>query len=102
VNDDGQPDAVWQDDATRQVSVWYLGGVDGTTFAGWTWLSASPVPGWRVVGVNDFNGDRTLDLVWQNDADRSASVWFMGGPQGTALQGFAMLTTFNVSGWMLR
>ena len=102
VNDDGQPDAVWQDDATRQVSVWYLGGEDGTTFAGWTWLSASPVPGWRVVGVNDFNGDRTLDLVWQNDADRSASVWFMGGPQGTAMQGFAMLTTFNVSGWTLR
>jgi hypothetical protein len=101
MNDDGQPDAVWQNDATRQVSVWYLGGMDGATFMGWAWLNPSVVPGWRVVGVNDFNGDRKPDLVWQNDADRSASVWFMGGPQGTVMQGFAMLTTLNVSGWTL-
>jgi hypothetical protein len=68
---------------------------------GWAWLSANAIPGWRVVGVGDLNGDRTVDLVWQNDADRSASVWYMQGSLGTTLRGYGMLTTFNVAGWTL-
>ena len=76
--------------------------VQGTTYMGWAWLNPSTVAGWRVVGVNDLNGDRKPDLLWQNDVDRSASVWFMSGPQGTIVTGYAMLTTFSVSGWTLR
>jgi hypothetical protein len=92
--------AGWRIDDSRQVSVWYMGGL-GTTFMGWAWLSANAIPGWRVVGVGDLNGDRTVDLVWQNDADRSASVWYMQGSLGTTLRGYGMLTTFNVAGWTL-
>jgi hypothetical protein len=100
LNHDGYNDVVWQHDGTRQVSVWYLGG-QGTTFLGWAWLNANAVAGWHVVGVGDLNGDRTADLVWQNDTDRSASAWYMGGPQGATLQSYGMLTTFSVAGWTL-
>jgi len=52
--------------------------------------------------VSDIDRNRKPDLFWQNDADRSATVWFMGGPDGIPTQGWAWLTTFNVRGWTLR
>jgi hypothetical protein len=100
LNFDGYNDIVWQHDDSRQVLVWYIGGL-GTTVMGWAWLSANAVPGWRVVGVGDLNGDRAADLVWLNDADRTAAVWYMGGPQGATVQGYGMLTTYSVAGWTL-
>ena len=38
-NGDGKPDLVWQNDATQQVVVWYLGGSQGIA----TWVGT----GWR-------------------------------------------------------
>jgi hypothetical protein len=46
LNADGNPDLIWQNDATREVHVWYLTGPQGATLLGFGSLSG-PVPGWR-------------------------------------------------------
>src|SRR5205823_12379169 len=96
LNGDGHPDLIWQNDQTRQVSVWFMGGAQGTTFLGWTWIAATGAAGWRVVGVGDFNNDGHADLVWQNDGTRQASVWYLGGAQGSTFLGWSWLAATNV------
>ncbi|MBZ5724083.1 MAG: FG-GAP-like repeat-containing protein [Acidobacteriia bacterium] len=97
LNGDGHPDLIWQDDVTRTVTVWYMGGTQGATFLGWNYLSGT-VAGWRVVGAGDFNGDGHLDLVWQNDATRELTVWYMGGAQGATFLDWSPLSG-GVAGW---
>jgi len=43
------PDLVWQNDSSRQVTVWYMGGAGGAVFQGWNYLSAAGVPGWSAL-----------------------------------------------------
>jgi len=81
-NGDGVPDLVWQNDSTRQVTVWYMGGAGGAVFQGWNYLSAAGYPGWHVAAAADFNGDGVPDVVWQNDSTRKVLVWYMGGAGG--------------------
>ena len=97
-NGDGKPDLVWQNDATQQVVVWYLGGPQGNRFLGQNWLAQDGVAGWYVVATGDFNGDGKPDLVWQNDA-RQVAVWYMGGAQGNAFLWSDWLSSTGVTGW---
>jgi VCBS repeat protein/FG-GAP repeat protein len=98
-NGDGQPDLVWQNDATQQVVVWYLGGPQGSSFLGWAWLAQGNVAGWHVAATGDLNGDGKPDLVWQNDATQQVVVWYLGGPQGSSFLGWAWLAQDGVAGW---
>src|SRR5206468_9872127 len=86
------PDLVWQNDTTRQVTVWYMTGAGGNALQGWTYLSQAGVPGWTVVATGDFNGDGHPDLVWQNDSTRQVTVWYMGGSLGTTFLGWDWLS----------
>jgi len=79
--------------------VQYYGGSQGATFLGYDWLNSAGVPGWQVVGANDFNGDGTPDLVWQNDTTRQLRVDFYGGPQHVTPLGSAMLNASGNPGW---
>jgi VCBS repeat protein/fibronectin type III domain protein len=97
-NGDGKPDLVWQNDATQQVVVWYLGGPQGNSFLGWDWLGQDGVAGWYVVATGDLNGDGKPDLVWQNDA-RQVAVWYMGGAQGNTLLWGDWLSSTGVTDW---
>jgi len=98
-NGDGVPDLVWQNDSTRQVTVWYMGGAGGAVVQGWNYLSAAGVPGWSIVAAADFNGDGVPDLVWQNDTTRQVTVWYMGGAGGAVFQGYNYLSAVGVPGW---
>src|SRR5207248_589596 len=98
-NGDGKPDIVAENDSTRQVTVIYLGGAQGTTMLGWSWLAPSAVPGWTVVAARDLDGNGTPDLVWQNDATRQVSVWYMTGAQGNVFSGWSYLSASPVPGW---
>ena len=84
-NRDGHPDVLWQNDVTRQLAIWYMGGAGGAAFLGGNFV-AGPVPGWTVVGIGDFNRDGTPDILWQNDATRQVAIWYMGGAQGELVQ----------------
>jgi hypothetical protein len=100
-NRDGSPDLVWQQDASRQATLWYMGGTQGNDRLGWSWLATNSLPGWRIRAIADFNGDGIPDLVWQNDTTRRATVWYMGGPGGTVRQGWNWLTPNDLPGWTL-
>ena len=50
LNGDGHPDLIWQN-GTNLPSVWYMGGADGSTLLSSKVLSDSPIPGWRICGV---------------------------------------------------
>jgi hypothetical protein len=97
-NGDGRPDLVWQNDATQQVVVWYLGGPQGNTLVGANWLAQDGVAGWYVVAIGDFNGDGKPDLVWQNDA-RQVEVWYMGGAQGNTFLWWDWVSSTGITDW---
>ena len=98
-NGDGIPDLVWQNDSTRQASVWYMGGSGGSALQSWNWISSAGVPGWHVAATADFNRDGVPDLVWQNDAMRQVSVWYMGGSGGATMQSWSWISSAGVQGW---
>jgi hypothetical protein len=101
VNGDGSPDLVWQNDSTRQVFVWYMGGPLGNQFLGATFLASTGMAGWTLVGMADFNGDGSLDLVWQNDTNGQVFVWYMSGPLGNQFIGATFLAPSGMGspGW---
>src|SRR5262249_367561 len=68
---------IWQQDGTNVVSVWYMGGADGSTLLSYKTLSG-PISGWRIVGAGDLNGDGQVDFIWQQDQTNVVSVWYMG------------------------
>ena len=96
---DGHPDLVWQSDTTRQVTVHYYGGADGTTLLGWNWLNKNGAPGWHVAGAADFNGDDYPDLVWQNDTTRAVSIHYYGGLGGATYLSWSWLNQAGAPGW---
>lgn len=101
LNRDGTPDLVWQNDDTRQVTTWFMGGPLGSSSLGWSWVAAAGPPGWSVVGTGDFDGDRQPDIVWQHDGTRQATLWYLGGPSGTTLASWRWLDRVGHPGWRL-
>jgi FG-GAP-like repeat/FG-GAP repeat len=77
---DGKPDLLWQrEDFTGEARVWFMNGTVRKP-NGDVAITPAPEPGWRLVGVGDFDGDGKPDLVWQRE-DNSAEVrvWLMDG-----------------------
>jgi len=99
-NGDGTPDLVWQNDSTRQVLVWYMGG-SPATIVSWDWLAPNNLAGWRLVDAVDMNHDGRPDLVWQNDTTFQVVVWYMGGSTGNTYLGSDSLAASGVAGWRL-
>ncbi len=95
----GKPDLIWQEDATRKVAVWFMGGMQGSVFQSFAWLEGTGTPGWKVVGMGDLDGNGKLDLIWQNDTTRQVVAWYMGGASGAQYQSFAWLQNSNTPGW---
>jgi hypothetical protein len=99
MNGDGVPDLIWQNDTTKQVTVNYYGGAGGAVYQGWNYLNSAGVPGWKVVGAADFDGNGTPDLVWQNISTTQVTVNYYGGVGGATYQGWAYLNATGVPGW---
>ena len=98
-NGDGVPDVVWLNDTTRQATVWYMGGTNGSVRQSWSWVSSSGVPGWSIKGAADFNGDGVPDLIWVNDSTRQALVWYMTGEGGSQHSTYGWISSGGVPGW---
>src|SRR5271157_720015 len=82
-NRDGMSDLAWRRiDDTGEVRIWLL---DGTTRPGNDMLLDDkglppPAPGWRVVGVGDFNRDGMSDLAWRRiDDTGEVRIWLLDG-----------------------
>lgn len=75
-NSDGRPDLIFQH-TTGQLYAWFIR--DGQLQAH-EYLTPSGVnPVWQVVAVDDFNGDRKTDILWQHRDTGEVYVWFMDG-----------------------
>jgi hypothetical protein len=93
----GVQEVLWQNTTTSQVTIHCYS--PGPTDIGWAWLNSAGVPGWKVVGMADMDGNGVPDLIWQNETTRQVTVNYYGGPGGTAYQGWAYLNAAGVPGW---
>ena len=100
LNGDGHPDLIWQQDGTNVPGVWYMGGADGSTFLSAKIFSGPPTAGWRIVGVEDLNGDGHPDLIWQQDETNVPGVWYMGGTDGSTYLSSKLLSGAQ-PGWRI-
>jgi hypothetical protein len=96
---DGAPDLVFQNDTTRQVTVWYMGGAGGIVRRSFAFLDGTGQKGWLVAAVADLNGDGIPDLIWQNQATGAVTVWFMGGKLGDHLLRYSVISNASLAGW---
>src|SRR5580658_1432001 len=95
----GEPDLVWQNDATRAATVNYYSHDKNPAVQGWAWLDRAGAPGLRVVAAADFDGNGVPDLVWQNDVTRKVTVHYYGGERGSVEQGWKFLDQTGNPGW---
>lgn len=95
----GVPDLIWQEDSTRAVTIWYMGGARGDELLGWMYLHGGAT-GWQIMGVGDFDRNGTPDVIWQNDESRAVTVWYMGGTLGNVLLGWMYLHG-GAPGWAI-
>ncbi len=73
-NNDGQKDILWQQDNGR-IAVWYMNGTDLVNSA-YLFGGRSVSSIWQIAGVNDFDGDGHIDILWQH-ANGPSIIWFM-------------------------
>jgi hypothetical protein len=101
LNGDGNPDLIWQNIATGDISVWWMNSALGLT------SGELLIPGqvadlhWKIVGSHHVTGSQ-YDLYWHNVATGQASVWHMDGR--TQISG-ASLNPDGVdatTGWSIR
>jgi trimeric autotransporter adhesin len=95
----GVPDLVWQNDQTRSVGTWYLGGAKALQVLSIDYQAPGEYPGWRVVGVADMDRNGVPDLVWQHDTTRSAGTWYMGGAKALQLLSVDFQAPGEYPGW---
>jgi hypothetical protein len=88
-NGDGKPDLVWQDPVSGWAQVWFMSGTLGNVVSSASNLTVGNT--WRIVGAADFNNDRSIDVVWQDQATGATQVWFLGGLFGTNVSAAATL-----------
>ncbi len=88
-NSDGYPDMLWENSATGQLVVWYLGGTNGMSVTTYGQVFATVADThWSVAGTADFNGDRHPDLLWRNSQSGQVLVWNMTGTNGTTVSAY--------------
>ncbi|MDB6026462.1 MAG: 3-carboxymuconate cyclase [Verrucomicrobiales bacterium] len=93
-NNDGQTDILFQHDSGF-VSVWFMSGtkfIEGTNLLD----GQAAASGWRILGVNDYNFDGQIDLLWEN-INGDLIVWLMTGI--THDSGFYLLGVPPQSSW---
>jgi len=78
MNGDLKPDLVWQHETDGWLAVWLM---DGRTLVSAVELTPNRVadPGWKVVGIGDFDTDGDNDLVWRHRETGHVMAWLMSG-----------------------
>jgi hypothetical protein len=78
LNGDGKADVLFRNAGSGVVAYWsWPGNADPMTATpSTTFLNGVPLD-WHVVGMGDFDGNTTTDILWHNDNGANA-VWLMG------------------------
>jgi len=94
-NGDGKADLVWQQASSGLVELQFL---NGTSVIGGGLIANNPFgAGWNVVGIGNFNGDGTSDLVWQQASSGLVELQYLNGT--TSVGGGAITNTPFGVGW---
>jgi len=96
MNGDGINDLIFQNNATNEVSIWFLSG-EAETVIDKTPVIYPALPNWKVVAAADMNGDSVTDLILQNAVTSEVSIWFMQ-PGGLSFS-FAPVIFTALPGW---
>ena len=81
-NGDGKTDLLWHNSSTGEPQIWFMNGfgfADRATVVGEDGSPARVGLPWRIVGTNDFDGDRKTDVLWHNSSSGETQIWFMNG-----------------------
>jgi len=106
---DRRSDLLWYNGTTGQLAVWFLNGTTHVYDAAIGPASTSTIPdteGWTLKGINDFDNDGNVDLLWYNGSTGQLAVWFLNGVNhlpNDALIGPASNSTIPSSlGWEIK
>jgi hypothetical protein len=98
-NGDGNIDLLWRHFESGRTTIWYM---TGPTWNG-NYADVEPTvvgSDWSIVGIADFNGDGSPDLLWRNSNDGTTTIWYMTGPTWNG--GYAqVLPTLNDPNWSI-
>src|SRR5579871_1651171 len=96
VNQDGVTDLLFQNQASGQISVWFMksGGMGFSSAP----IVAAPASGWALIGTSAFGSNGDPDYVFQNRSTGAVSVWYITGTQGTTYSS-APIIAVAASGW---
>lgn len=93
-NNDGNTDLLYFDRQTGQVTVVYLD--DDKRAISTATITTVGNLDWRVVAVDDIDGDDRTDLLWQNEATGRLLLWRMNNRQ---ILGFVSYPSANPAVW---
>ena len=78
IDNDGDPDIVWQERTQGWLVAWILHGLQVTGSYALTPERVGDT-NWKIVANGDFNRDGKTDLVWQDMSTGHLAAWFMDG-----------------------
>jgi hypothetical protein len=77
VSGDGRADLLWYHTYTGQVRAWLING--GSVSKDVPYGTLNPTAGWAPIGLDDFNGDGRIDLLWYNRFTNATTTWLLYG-----------------------
>jgi FG-GAP-like repeat len=82
---DGKSEIVWRNEQAGGLGIWVLNGTAGQapTSAGYWSVPAE----WKILGIADFTGDGSPDILWRNDSTGYVGIWVMNGVTTAGSQG---------------
>ncbi|MBI4873556.1 MAG: SBBP repeat-containing protein, partial [Acidobacteria bacterium] len=98
----GHPDLVWENETSRKLTVWYLGGANGTEVLSKSDLATPDMTGWKLAGIADMDKNGKPDMIWQNTGSRRLRYWLMGGARGDTILSSADVQGQEMPGWAVR
>jgi hypothetical protein len=83
-NDDGQIDILWRNDGTQATGWWLMNGkaIQSVAYL----VPNEPDSNQQVKGISDFNGDGTIDVLWQNRISGATNLWLMDAVKADGTQ----------------
>lgn len=95
---DGENDIFWRNVSDGSMIVWYMNGTAvrayGTLSSG---LNTPDSLNWRIVGMDDFDQDGYIDVLWHNLTTGKNQVWYMKNI--TRVNVFYLDASLDVTDW---
>jgi glutamine amidotransferase-like uncharacterized protein len=99
-NHDGSFGVIASDASNGEVTVYFFGGVRGTSLLKKETINGLSAAGYNVFGAADLNADGHPDLLLQNRSNQEVMVAYLGGANGTSVLSTHNLQSSTFSGWI--